>query len=606
MTDINIGPAAINRTSYAAAGYTYIDLANPADGTGNITTITCYIPSAVTNGLRVGIFYATGVDTYKCRSTVSLGTAALGPNTYTTDFSGNPISIGVESGDFIGSYWTSGQMNYVGTGGSVAYQIGEFIDVGDETTYAANTFIISVHGLGDVVEPPCYESIPNGFFCIYQEPVAKNLFLYPDGDYSISMVSVGATPHYACVDETRDVPDNDDTYVYTTSVSNVSDIYTLQDSTVGGTINYVQAYGNAKSHIYSQSASGIYKIFLDLGGVQDLSADFDLTTDYGLYTEIFSLDPNGAAWTWANVNVLRLGILASSPSVSTTANAIFRPNGVGGKTEFSPVGAATNWDCVNEDTPNYDIDYVWQYSGGAYKYDTYALPNHTTENGTINYVSIFNYARKTSLYAYMWEYMKLYTNYYTGTTQHILSGNYDLYSTTWVSSPSDSSTWKWVNIDNIESGICLYGQTPAAIPMVTQNYLVINYNTTISPQIHTTQAYIKVNYTSEVSCYFLRQPETYTLSHDRNIKIFNTWSEHIVRDDGRNSKNLTLNGCEYESQATYRLRLVRNAVEEGLDCRFYGLFDGNLNTDWHIKSFNYDRDAQNPNIWNYTMNCESA
>jgi hypothetical protein len=438
-------------------------------------------------------------------------------------------------------------------------------------------------------------NIPNGFFCIYQEPIAKNLFLYPNGNFLNSMVSVGGSG-YACVDEARDVPDNDDTYVYTASTSNVSDIYTLQDSTVGGTINYVQAYANAKSHLYSQHSTGIYKIFLDLAGVHSLSNDFDLTTDYGLYNKIFFSTPSAGAWTWASVNNLRLGILANSPVISAVpANAIFRPNAAGDRTELTPSGAATNWECVAASDGKYT--YITSFGG----YDYYNVPNHTTETGPINSVTLFADSKYTGGSTPILKLnVKLYGTEYLG-PEIVPTGAYATYSRVLSSSPSDASTWNWGNIDNIQIGTYNYFYV-----RVEQIWMLVNYDLQTSPQIRTTQAYIKVNYTSAASCYFLRQPETYTLSHDRNITKFNTWSEHIVRDDGRNSKNLTLNGCEYESQATYRLRLVRTAVEEGLDCTFYGLFDGNLNTDWHIKSFNYDRDAQNPNLWNWSMSCEEA
>jgi hypothetical protein len=353
-----------------------------------------------------------------------------------------------------------------------------------------------------------------------------------------------------------------------------------------------------------QSSSGTYKIFLDLGGVHSFSNDFDLTTEYGLYNQIFSTDPNGAAWTWANINNLRLGVLVSSPSITgAIGNLTLRPNAVGSSTVLLPFLEANNYDCVNEEITNEDTNYV---------YKTYNAPNHTTETGVINSVTIYDRVRAYvdtgyAASALLKHNIRVGGSNYEGTLIDFTGIlNYTTYSNQWVVSPNTLIAWTWAEIDSMEIGHNIYS-IYTTNPRSTQLYAVVNYtNPSFSPQIRTTQAYIKVNYTSEASCCFLRQPETYTLSHERNIKISNTWSEHIVRDDGRNSKNLTLNGCEYESQATARLNCVRNMVEEGIDCTFYGLFDGNLNTNWHIKSFNYDRDAQNPNVWNYTMNCECA
>jgi len=147
MAAINVGPAATDRAGIAPYGYTALDLANPANDTGTITTITTFINAGITT-LRVGIFYATGGGKYKCRSTVALGVAPAGLNTFTKDSGGTDISLAVVTGDVIGSYYANGYMDRDESGGNSAYANGEYIDVDDEATYTTGARIYSLHGLG--------------------------------------------------------------------------------------------------------------------------------------------------------------------------------------------------------------------------------------------------------------------------------------------------------------------------------------------------------------------------------------------------------------------------------------------------------------------------
>jgi hypothetical protein len=72
MATIIVGPEAINRASVTVSGNTVLDLANPADGTGTITSVSIYVASTTTT-TYVGMFYLVSGATYKCRSAVSLG-----------------------------------------------------------------------------------------------------------------------------------------------------------------------------------------------------------------------------------------------------------------------------------------------------------------------------------------------------------------------------------------------------------------------------------------------------------------------------------------------------------------------------------------------------
>ncbi len=143
---IDIGAEAIDRASYIAVGYTVIDKNNPANASGTLHTVKVYAFISL-NGLRVGTFYLTNGNKLKCRDSVLIGYVENGE---VRTFTG--LSIAVEAGDYIGCFYTSGNIErdiegFVGFWG----KYGENIDPGDQATY---TFYdgdaMSLYGIGTV------------------------------------------------------------------------------------------------------------------------------------------------------------------------------------------------------------------------------------------------------------------------------------------------------------------------------------------------------------------------------------------------------------------------------------------------------------------------
>jgi|WetSurMetagenome_2_1015567.scaffolds.fasta_scaffold190562_2 hypothetical protein len=147
MATIAVGPAASNRASTTATGNTVLDLANPADGTGTIDTITIYVASQITSA-KIGIFYLSSGTTYVCRSSYTTGVLTTGLNTLTG------LSLAVQNGDFIGIYHATGGVDRADSGGTSAYVAGEYADAGDSASYTTSgqARIISVHGAGTTAE----------------------------------------------------------------------------------------------------------------------------------------------------------------------------------------------------------------------------------------------------------------------------------------------------------------------------------------------------------------------------------------------------------------------------------------------------------------------
>ncbi|MBA7585690.1 hypothetical protein ES708_27678 [subsurface metagenome] len=142
---IDIGADAIDRASYVAVGYTIIDKNNPANASGILHTVKVYAYLSL-SGLRVGTFYTTDGNKLKCRDSELIGYVE---NKAVRTFTG--LSIAVEAGDYIGCYYTAGNIErdtegFLGIWG----RYGESIDPGDQATY---TFYagdaMSLYGIGE-------------------------------------------------------------------------------------------------------------------------------------------------------------------------------------------------------------------------------------------------------------------------------------------------------------------------------------------------------------------------------------------------------------------------------------------------------------------------
>lgn len=141
MGAIDIGTPAIYQGAGGAATFTNINLGNPANLKGKITSVEVWALTDLT-GFRVGIFYLVSGVTYKCRSSATIGNVTSGSKqTF-------PVSLVVEIGDFIGAYWASGAIERGDSGGSRAYVAGEYLDPDDQAAYTVDARLLSLYGAG--------------------------------------------------------------------------------------------------------------------------------------------------------------------------------------------------------------------------------------------------------------------------------------------------------------------------------------------------------------------------------------------------------------------------------------------------------------------------
>ena len=148
MAVITVGPGAITRAVTWSSGSTLICKDNPANASGTITSVEIYPVINLANCV-VGIFYTTNGNTLKCRSSVAIGTVTAGSK-QTFD----ELSLTVETGDYIGIYYTAGNI-FRDTSGfaGVWWKTGEYIDPNDEAEYSVSAGeAISLKGIGET--PP--------------------------------------------------------------------------------------------------------------------------------------------------------------------------------------------------------------------------------------------------------------------------------------------------------------------------------------------------------------------------------------------------------------------------------------------------------------------
>jgi hypothetical protein len=135
------------------------------------------------------------------------------------------------------------------------------------------------------------------------------------------------------------------------------------------------------------------------------------------------------------------------------------PNANGCNIDFTPVGEANNWECVDDPrlTPDDDTTYVYSDVTNT-QYDMYSLPNHTTETGTINYIKVSARGKsdtdaqsKDGIYKILVS-DDACANIYKSDDIDLVTA-YTTYNNIWVDNPRTSVAWTWSNIDNLQIGI---------------------------------------------------------------------------------------------------------------------------------------------------------
>ena len=248
---------------------------------------------------------------------------------------------------------------------------------------------------------------------------------------------------------------------------------------------------------------------------------------------------------------MQIGLEIDNDSPTGIATLTLRPDSDDVINLFPAIGMGTHFRYVDEETPNGTTDYVYELAVDD-QYDTYGLPNHTTEVGVIASVTVFAVCKDLGTIgtAYARPIIKMVGTNFHGTKTQIYRTRWDTLSYKLTENPNTSVAWTWADIDNLIIGIRLYGENSGSKGACTQLYAIVEYYATDIPEIRCTQIYAEVNYSSDDVC-TLTKPERISTDHARNIKMLNFWNgDREVYDISRSGKSMVLIGAEFDTSET--------------------------------------------------------
>lgn len=141
--DIDIGNPAIDGIGYLNPNFTFIDLNNPANASGIISSVELYAKETLSN-CEVAIFYLVSGTNYSTRDYQAIGTVIGGvKRTFL-------ITLDVQAGDFIGLHFTAGTLRASAETGSekACSTSGDRIPCSNYNFVGTIERLISIYGTG--------------------------------------------------------------------------------------------------------------------------------------------------------------------------------------------------------------------------------------------------------------------------------------------------------------------------------------------------------------------------------------------------------------------------------------------------------------------------
>ena len=136
---------------------------------------------------------------------------------------------------------------------------------------------------------------------------------------------------------------------------------------------------------------------------------------------------------------------------------ILRPNAASVTSQNSKGKITNNYETIDEATLD-EVDYCWVDGNGSSltQSDIYGFPDHSSETGTINSVTVKAYCKKVikgtdANNVTFRPLVKISNTSYYGSANN-LTATTALYSNSWATNPATSSAWSWTGIDNLLAG----------------------------------------------------------------------------------------------------------------------------------------------------------
>ena len=157
----------------------------------------------------------------------------------------------------------------------------------------------------------------------------------------------------------------------------------------------------------------------------------------------------------------------------TPGSEVLRPDGAGSITNLTISGCASNFLCVNESSSDDDVTYV-ERAHTSYATDVYSMDNPVASLGTIDSVVVHCRAKKTLMNGGIQPTIFTNATEYNGTAQS-LTTSYADYSQAWSTNPNTTAVWTWTEINNLQAGVRLEGQSVTKPAYCTQVWVEVFY-----------------------------------------------------------------------------------------------------------------------------------
>jgi len=166
--------------------------------------------------------------------------------------------------------------------------------------------------------------------------------------------------------------------------------------------------------------------------------------------------------------------LSTRPQVANASTTlILRPNAAGDETSITTQtpNETSHYDKVDEASPDNATTSVNTLST-SYQRDLYAIPNHTSQSGTINFVKV--YVVGVEIYDGWIKVALKSGSTVTDGSENSLTGSWAIYSQQWDVNPTDNETWSWADIDGLQIGVSLKSHYGDGV-FCTQVYVEVDY-----------------------------------------------------------------------------------------------------------------------------------
>lgn len=370
-----------------------------------------------------------------------------------------------------------------------------------------------------------------------------------------------------------------------------------QDSGLNRTVN-----GQVESIKLTCAGSG------DCGDYHESDSKY-LTNAWNTSSHVWQENPmTDAAWTWANINDLAIGIKGKSSGELLDAETLtIRPNAPGDLSQWTPFGAVANWECVDDaGAHDGDTTYVRAYNTPIFNpEDLYHIQNISLGIGeVIENVTIFGYL-KDKAFGYGQFKFILKTGgviSYDAAVKHT-SLNYELFSSSFPLNPVTGLAWTEADINNLQIGL----ESGWGGECCTQIYATVSYIPASIPELQCTQLYAEVGYDPSTATCTLNVPKQISTDHSRNIKMLNFWNgTREVYDLNRSGKSMVLVGEEMYDGSCDTILCVRGLARNGAVVTIAGLTTGYFNGDFRIRQFGWNKISEKPEHYEWILDLESA